>query len=488
MTNMPPSGDFDNAQPILFPNSPDQLKDAILVAAHDWDGTMAQTYPAMCIVDVADKKLPDIFSDVLFKKNKPSLVKPLSLLRYIGYMGKKHRLVDHPKLAEYFAKRTAHANAKKKEGEPLEDKDTKLLSQIEFLFAEEEHKNVLHRPMDTFDSVVRKVFADLQKLEIEVTPRQRAQIEQKIKELKKDQIQLYVNEANLLYPGVVEALEYSAKAGTVNAVYTTTEAPLIVLRIHDAQQEKGVPFDHSLIAGVWAFEGKGGAKKIVWDGSWEGWNGYREYLKEQGIDLAKYNETRLREIYNKTNVFDKKKPNNKPLLAIWDRFMTKQVETVNKLLQDNGYKGAKEFVATMKNMLFIGESKSDQDSTLSDLANPDSPRICRFMLQWTGLQNSRTIRNDSRIRDAVHLLDEDGTIRVFGPGVISKMLLEKEVLVRGYRTLRDMMRMGDLKVGFRDMFAVGGPTHKAEGPSPEDIRNHNSVRKRVHDKCLQLAA
>jgi phosphoglycolate phosphatase-like HAD superfamily hydrolase len=470
MSTMPSPTDFANAEQLLFPNHPGQLAKAVQIFAHDWDGNLAQTYPAMCIVDIADKKLPGIFSHALSvpdvsaasESGKGDDAKSSSFawlrLRLANYFGQIYRRKDHPELTDYFNKREAHAGS-----------EVTQLSQIEQLFAKEEHKNALHRPMDTFNAVVAKIFTDLEARNIPISPEQRILINRQIEKLKKKHIQYYINQANMLYPGAVEALEHSNKAGAVNAIYTTTEAALEVLRIHDAKYKKNlfsraVPFDISLVAGVWAFAGKAGARdgakeSIVWDGSLQGFKGYLAYLRKQNVDLGKYDLNRLRAIYNKMHTFEKKKPNNVPLLEIRDRFMPEQEKKLNAELIRNGYVGP-EFKAGPDNMYFIGESKSDEDSTREDVTDPASPRICGFKLQWTGLQDRRTIRNDSRIRDAVHLQDAKGTIRLFGRQNMLRMFGSDDVLVRGYRTLLDQMKNGELVAGYQAMPSVPVPTRR----------------------------
>jgi phosphoglycolate phosphatase-like HAD superfamily hydrolase len=501
MTNMSApaefeAADFVHAEPGFVPQIKallGKLKKSILIMANDWDGTMAQTYPAMLVANIADRKLPGIFTYVLSSPEFSPSTDKSTLMRWkfrlASFFGTTYLRKDHPGLEEYFSKRDVDRGEK-----------VQQLSQIHYLFAVElKHENTLHRPMDTFDSVVERVFAGIEQKGVPVTAEQRAEIARRVEKLKKKHIQPCIDQANLLYPGAVEALEHAQEAGTINAVYTTTLGALMPLRIHDAKFKRHIlakaePFNVSLLRGVWAFAGKDlkdgeDPKKnpkasIIWDRGRDengketeiGFKSYIDYLKGQGVDLAKYDLHRLQDIYNLVHVFDKKKPNPIPLEEIWKKFMPEQVGKINEMLRIAGVKGL-EFAASFMNMLFIGESKSDRDSIISKTGEV----ICRFKLQWKGLQSARVIASDTEVRGSQHLQDATGTVKLFGSGNILKMLAEKDVLLRGYRSLIDMMKSGELPVGYR-------ATPPAQEIGYREKMARRSAERRLTRRCYQLAA
>lgn len=432
---------------------PSQVTDAVLIAVHDFDGTIVKSYDSVRVVLRANEDLPDIFKDVV-ARGVPD-----------GQGGKAEAL---DRIERYFAARFAHP----KSGESL--------SRIDNLFLEQGHKNILHRTLETFDRVVEEAIKGLESDGVSITPWQASLIRERAQQLKSTKLEDYTNEANAIYPGFSEYLQRSSDAGVTHAIYTNTEVSLALLRLHDAN-ENGALIDVSKLARIYAKADNGCAllddapdmfthkSRVKWDGTDADFNRQIEWLEENGVDLARFDMARLKQIYMKMQPYKGNKPNAEPIRELIRDFAPSIEKTINAGLNYLGYEGAP-FRFSYRNVLMTGESASDMDSTYERPGDRNSLRVARFALQWQGvLQHKEAIEADARIRGAAHLCCADTAISRFGEARVHELYNGSRVLLRGYETFLELMNEAKMVFGYRGTPA--SQTRQQAQLSPAAVRH-----------------
>lgn len=396
--------------------------DSILIAISDMDGTIIKSYDSMRIVARANESLPDIIINAIASTDAEAA----------------------DRAAAYFAEETPH---------PVSGA---ALSKVDMLFVGCGHKNILHRSLETFNCVVATAVEELKERGIITSQVQESQIYNQAGRLRSSKLSEHSRMSTAAYPGFSDYIRDSSARGVVNAVYTNTEVTMALLRLHDAH-ENGRPIELTNIHRVMAKRDEHSVSlnphiqggDIQWNSSAADFERVVDVLRAKQVDVDALDMNRLREIYDLIRPYEGNKPNPEPIRAIVREFAAGIEEAVNSQLEAKGHP-APAFKITPRNVLMIGESKSDMDSTVATNDKGVAEPVARFALQWQGVQqHQEAIAMDAHMRGKTHVFGPEDALTAFGHAKVLSIAQQGLVLEKGYQTLNEAMNRNPRQFGYR---------------------------------------